>query len=280
MQDIRLFVTDLDGTLLNKDHFTISNRNRAALLELKQRGVALCACTGRVRCVLPPLIDEIGFDYAITSNGASCIDLHTGEHIFTAYMPVERARRAWDVIRPYDPLTEWFVNDEILMDRVNHAQWEARMRAPWHRVHLAAGKGIVVDDIHQYFDQGAPALEKISVFDCPKDFLEGVVEPLRATGEYEISTSLGINYEITDISADKGIALKTLCAHMRIDESESIAFGDGGNDRELIRAAGVSVAMGNALDSLKALADCVTLCNDEDGVAAALERYGLIAPRQ
>ena len=271
----KLFVTDLDGTLLEDDHFTVSERNRAALKALQAQGIKLCACTGRVLCVLPKAIDELDFDYAITSNGGSCIDLKTGEHIFTAYLPGHLARKAWEVVEPTGCLTEWFVNDDILMDRERWLQWPARLKAPWHREYLGQGKGIVVDDIHEFLDAGAPCLEKLSVFDCPKDMRQRAIEPLLATGDFEISTSLGINFEITHILADKGRALKTLCAHLGISPDEAIAFGDGGNDVKLMDAAGTAVAMGNAVPALKEHATAVTGRNSEDGVAVYLEEHVL-----
>lgn len=273
--DIRLFLTDLDGTLLRDDHLTVSPRNREALLKLKARNIPLCACTGRVQCVLPPAVDELGFEYAITSNGASCTDLRTGERIFTAHISAEQARQAWALLEPTNCLTEWFVDGEILLDRRNYSQWRERLRPRWHRDYLGAGKGVVIEDIQDFFAQGAPGLEKISIFDCPPDTTRRAIEPLRALGTFEISTSLGINFEITDVSADKGRALRSLCAHLGISPSQTLAFGDAGNDEKLLEAAGVGVAMGNALDFLKQRAAAVTLSNEEDGVAAYLEAHVL-----
>ena len=270
-KDIRLFLTDLDGTLLRDDHFTVSDRTRAALAALKAQGVALCACTGRVKCVLPPAVEEIGFDYAITSNGASCVDLRTGEQIFSAHMPVEQAKLAWEMLEPTGCIVEWFVDGDIMMDRCNHAKWPTRLKPRWHRDYLGQGKGIVVEDIREFLDRGAPGLEKISTFDCPENMREAAIDPMLATGRFEISTSLGINFEITDISADKGLALRALCEHMGIDWRQSIAFGDAGNDIPLLKAAGVSVAVDNAIDAVKEIATDVTLSNEEDGVAAYIE---------
>lgn len=276
MSDVKLFVTDLDGSLLKDDHLTVSDRNREALMALKRNNIPLCACTGRVLCVLPPAIEELGFDYAITSNGASCVNLKTGETVFTAHMPAEMAQLAWDKLESTHCLTEWYVRGEILMDRNNHDQWESRLKACWHRDYLGKGKGIVVEDIRKDFlDKGAQGLEKISIFDCPKDVREKAIDPMLATGVFEISTSLGINFEITHISADKGKALESLCSHLGISPAAAVAFGDAGNDRPLMATAGYSVAMGNAKDEIKAIAKYTTLTNEEDGVAAFLEKYVL-----
>ena len=70
---------------------------------------------------------------------------------------------------------------------------------------------------------------------------------------------------------DKSRALRETFAALGIDRAEVIAFGDAQNDRTMLEWAGVGVAMGNAVDEVKAAADHVTLSNDEDGIAVALE---------
>ena len=81
--------------------------------------------------------------------------------------------------------------------------------------------------------------------------------------------------EITSAQADKGQALRTLCDHLGITMAQTIAFGDGGNDVNMLQMAGVGVAMGNASDAVKAFAGYATLSNEEDGVADFLEKHVL-----
>ena len=276
-QDIRLLFTDLDGTLLMDDHITVSHRNCTALLAMKRAGVKLCACTGRVRCLLPESVNELGFDYAITSNGASCVDLRTGEEIFSAYISAEQAALAWRYTKPLDALVEWYVGGEILMDRKNYSLWPDRLRPHWHRTYLASGKGIFYENIEEYFEQGAPKLEKINLCDKPSDVKDKLIDPLHATGLFEISSSLGRNLEITDIGADKGRALMSLCEHLGISTNQTIAFGDGGNDVQLLKAAGTGVSMGNSVPEARASAKYTTLSNQLDGVAVYLEENVLIS---
>lgn len=82
--------------------------------------------------------------------------------------------------------------------------------------------------------------------------------------------------DVTARGADKGKALQRMAEHLGMDISETMAFGDGGNDKSIICAAGIGVAMGNAIDDVKALASYVTDHVDNDGVSKALRHFGII----
>lgn len=82
--------------------------------------------------------------------------------------------------------------------------------------------------------------------------------------------------DITSAAADKANGIRAIAAHLGIGVDETMAFGDGGNDMSMLRAAGVGVAMGNALDEVKAHADYVTASVDDGGVSAALRHFGVI----
>ena len=81
--------------------------------------------------------------------------------------------------------------------------------------------------------------------------------------------------DITAKGADKGEGILALAAHLGLNPQSTIAFGDGGNDTSMIQAAGIGVAMGNALETLKSEADYVTTSVDEDGVLNALKHLGI-----
>jgi Cof subfamily protein (haloacid dehalogenase superfamily) len=97
-------------------------------------------------------------------------------------------------------------------------------------------------------------------------------------GEHVSVTHMGANcVEIGPAGIDKATALSWLCAHIGIDAADVVAFGDEYNDHEMLRWAGRGIAMGNANDLTKSIADEVTESNDDDGVAVAIER--LLAER-
>lgn len=82
--------------------------------------------------------------------------------------------------------------------------------------------------------------------------------------------------DITAKGADKGEGIKIMAGHFGLDMRNTIAFGDGGNDTSMIRVAGIGVAMGNALDSLKQAADYTTTSVDDNGILNALRHFGII----
>ena len=269
---IRLLLSDLDGTLLQSDHLTVSGRTRAALRELKHHGVLLCACTGRVRCTLPPAIAEEGFDFCITSNGAACTDLRTNERIFSTLLDARQARLAYETLRPYPYVFEWYVRDEILLDRATYNDWQNKIHSRWHKAYLGGGGGIIVDRIEDFWDAGVPDLEKLNVLRGDRA-VPGDVDPLVADGSFHITGSVGTALEISGSQANKGEGLKKLCAHLGMDEKNVIAFGDGRNDGPMLRRAGLGIAMANSTEETKTVADAITLSNDDDGVADYLEKY-------
>ena len=276
MPDAKLILTDLDGTLLRNDHCTISPRTRAALLAAKAQGVKLSICTGRCLHLMPESVLEPGLlDYAITSNGACCVELVTGKTLFSMYLSPERAALGWSILQAEDPMVEWFVNGGLLLDRHNFDRWQEKVRTPWHVAYIQAGRATVVEDIHEYFQMGAPLLEKINVMSMTDAQMERLAPLLAATGEFTWPGSLGNNMEITGLETTKATGMRQLCDMLGIPMETTVAFGDGGNDAVLLAQAGVGVAMANSRPETLAAADAVTLSNEEDGVGVYIERHVL-----
>ena len=99
-------------------------------------------------------------------------------------------------------------------------------------------------------------------------------EALNQFSDLSITSSLGNNLEINHKDATKGNGLASLAAYLGLKKEEVMACGDGENDISMLDEAGIGVAMGNASDLVKRAADVVTLTNDQDGVAYAIEKWG------
>ncbi len=264
---------DIDGTLVLPDHSTISPRTLRALEAARDAGVTLCIATGRCRGILPAAVLDFGFDYAILSNGAALLDLHTGKTLHRHGITAAQAALAYPVIRRHADFIEWFADGEILLTKESYALIGSHELPPWHAAYFAKGNSPVADSAEQYFSDGAPGLEKINIVRYTTGIVAAIREELEALDQFTLSSSISRSLEINSAGCSKAAAIRALCALRGFSLKRTAACGDGGNDLEMLCTVGCGAAMGNAKDSVKASADCVTGSNEEDGAAEFIERY-------
>lgn len=275
MQDIRLIALDLDGTLLAHDHETLSPQNRTVLEAAAARGVEIVVATGRSICAIAPQVMELPFlRYFITGNG-STITLRDGTPIYQRLIPAEIALPLVEHLAAEDGyLTQLYANGRMFISQKDWDLGHSTQLMPHHLRALALGPhGIVPDLLDCLKEQGGEA-EKINIPYIAPERKESLCRWVQQQfpGEIRAVSSLPWNLELNHVDACKGGALLALCEQLEISSEACIAFGDADNDIEMLQAAGVGVAMGNAGPAVKAAADMVTLTNDESGVAAALGR--------
>lgn len=270
--DILFF--DLDNTLLMPDHATVSDRNRAALAAAQAKGVKLVIATGRCLSMIPPAVREIDFDYAVTSNGTAIDDLKAGRRIFLHSFTREEARIACEAAERNVDFYELFADGLIRLTDQSYAKRRARPLPPWHVKYFAEHTEPSLGTLAEYLDAGAPGLEKVNMNMCDPAALASLREEIEPAGLFEITTYSGATaLEIVPRGCSKGACIRRLCKRLGVDIARSAAFGDGGNDVEMLRTAGCGVAMGNAADAAKAAARRITAPYDEDGVAQFIEEY-------
>lgn len=259
---VRLIATDLDGTFFGPDHRPEA-RSVAALNAAQAAGIVCVAITGRGHLGGIKRAGSTGalFDWFIGSNGGHRVNLHSREIeenlLFENHDVAGIRRRLVD----HDPALAY--------------GWETIDRQLWEQPFLE----LFPTDLG-----GAPRANGHIVTDTPTEVgkmfvahpehemadLVGYVEP-HVGGGHNVTTS-GITFiEITPIGADKGSALARLCKRLDIVAEEVVAFGDNMNDLTMLEWAGRGIAMGNALDPVKEVADEVTSTNIEFGVARVLE---------
>ena len=275
MRNYDILFLDIDGTLIGPDHFTLSPRNREALLAAKEAGIILSIASGRCLHILPQQAMDVGFDYAITSNGAAVDDLHSGQRIYTNGMSVQQAELAYRLIRPHADFIEWFANGHILLLQESYALIHTHELPPWHAVYFAQGGTPVVESAEKYFAAGAPGLEKISLVRYPREVIATVQQLLNATGQFAVTHSIGRSLEIISAGCSKGAAIRKLCGQLGISLQRAAACGDAHNDVSMLQTVGGSCAMGNAKPEIQAAAAFLTAPFDQDGVAEFIEKHVL-----
>lgn len=273
---IELVAIDMDGTLLDPAH-KLSPRVKQAIARARAQGVRIVLTSGRPVSGLAPFLEELDIDgaddYCIACNGGLVTRVASGEVVveyplsFDDFLFCEQVARelgvhfqALDGERLYTP------NRDISIYTVADSHLS--------RVPLS----------YRSVEEMDPAMSfiKLMMVDEPQ-ILDAVIPRLPAalTERFAVLKSAAFFLEVFDHRAGKGPSLQKLAEHLGIDRTQVMAIGDQENDLTMLQYAGTSVAMGNAVDIVKATALHQTATNSEDGVALAIERFvlGDQAPR-
>ena len=274
MQDIRLVALDLDGTVFN-DKKEITPRTLAAIRNAVARGVAVLPATGRTASGIPAAFTSIpGVRYALTSNGASVVDLTTGEQLVNQPFGTEQALKIYDLLEQGGGMMSIFIGGKSYTTRENAAHHMDVV--PENLREYFRTTRVEVEDMPATLQAHAHEIEKYSMLyhnEAERDAAWRAVQ--QACPDMELTSSLPGNMEINAPGVTKGSGLLALAAHLGLRREQTMAVGDSGNDRAMIEAAGLGVAMGNATDDIKEIADATTDDNNHDGVAKAIEKYVL-----
>ena len=253
---------DIDGTLVSFKTHRIPQSTIEAIRMARNKGIKVFTSTGRPRQLLGSVPDMEGlFDGYVLANGAHCIIGDTT--VRKQLIPRDEAERLLDYCNTHQRPV--FV---VGMDDIQYANPNETMR-------------------HVIFELLKVTYNK---FDLPMEQVlgQGIVQMtpfISANEEQHImpemphSTSTRWHPTFCDVmaaGADKATGLAAVAEALGISVAETMAFGDGGNDISMLRAAGTGVAMGNALDCVRQHADYVTTSVDDDGVYNALRHFGII----
>ena len=274
MQDIRLIALDLDGTVFD-DHKHISPRTLAAIRAALDAGIDVIPATGRsVTGVPKEFLHMYGLRYALTSNGASVVELATGKALVTLPFQTDMALQLLDIVRQFRSSLSLFVNGECYTDPAG-AEAIAECCPPELLAYVRDSR-VVVDDLATLIRTRPGEVEKFSIMypdTATRDAAKAAV--LAARPDVDATSSVKDNLELNAPGVNKGRGLMALAEYLGLRRDQVMACGDSGNDLEMVRMAGLGVAMENAFPEVKAVADVITLDNNHDGVAVAIETYAL-----
>ena len=271
MPQIKLIALDLDGTLLNENK-EITPRTRAALERAAEEGIEIVPATGRFYSAMPAVVRDLPFvHYAITINGAQVYDFREERAIYEARIPLSRALSIMDHLRERSIIYDCYVDNLAFMtkDYMDHA--EEHTDEPY-MLYMIRTLRTPVPHLETLIRERGSDIQKISAFTSDQVLRHDLLDHLPDIfPDIITSSSISTNVEINDKRAHKGLAIGALAQHIGIRPEETMAFGDGLNDIEMLRSAGIGVAMENACDGAKEAADRITLDNEHDGVAAVVE---------
>lgn len=277
MVDIKAILLDIDGTLTNSKK-EITPKTLKALKAAQDRGVKLVIASGRPAKGLTKYGDLLDMwmhhGLFVAYNGARVIDCENQEVLVDITMKQEDVTEVLTHLKKFDVIPvvtygEYMVVEDVFHcmvkdgDRVfNVIQYESRMNN--YRL-------MEVEDLAKFTD--FPVNKILTAGDS--DYLQAHYEEMREPFKDRLSSMFTANfyYEYTAPGINKGSALKEAMEKLGIKPEECIAFGDAENDISMLEYAGIGVAMGNATDAVKAMADEITLSNEEDGIAESLYKH-------
>ena len=278
---IGIVALDLDGTLLDSQK-RLSDANRAALARVASEGVQVVPTTGRFFGMMPEVVRGLPFvRYAITVNGAEVYDRVEDKVVVREEIPLDMAIGIMEILDGFDIIYDCYRNGWGWMTAA--LQQKADGYTPdEHYLRAVREFRHPVQELKAHLRATAKEgdIQKVMLFarreGDTKDVLDAIRRDVGARfPDIRITASTRNNLELNIASANKGHALGRLAEHLGLTLANCMAFGDGLNDLTMVEAAGVGVAMANAVDEVKRAAKVVTASNDEDGVAkTVLEMLG------
>ncbi|MGK0465415.1 MAG: Cof subfamily protein (haloacid dehalogenase superfamily) [Clostridium sp.] len=262
----KLVVTDMDGTFLNsKDEISVENLK--IVKELNERGILFSIATGRLDTMIKPYLRQIGNNNPVIScNGALVRNVIKGEFYHAQIINSEEFTKVVDICKSnnltFAVYCEYTVFSESIEGRMKHFQKRNEVLCEEEKIAIKIVGNIYTDIDERVF--------KVLVSNDNSEVLErvkGEINDIPGIEAVKSSTNL---LDIMTQGVTKGNALKDLAEILKIKREEIIAIGDNHNDISMLEYAGYAIAVGNAEQVVKDVADLVTVTNDEDGVAKAL----------
>jgi Cof subfamily protein (haloacid dehalogenase superfamily) len=261
----RLVVADLDGTARSRV-LGITPGVRAAVAAARARGVRVCVATGRMWPSAEPWVRALGADPpVILYNGGQVLDFATGRILYDRRLPRAAARAALGIVRR-DPALQphLFLDDRVYVERP-HPATDAYVK----------DDGLAFEVVPAFESLLARHPHKVMVIGAPArlEALGRAVREARVPVHAVMSEPTYLEILPPDVS--KGTALQAMLEALGIPAAEVIAVGDNWNDVEMLEAAGLGVAMGDAPEGVRARAHHVCGTAEEEGFRGVLERFVL-----
>lgn len=262
----KLLALDIDGTLTNSQK-QISPKTRQALMEAQQKGLRLILASGRPTDGVRPLARQLEMEkyggFILSYNGARVIDLSNEQVVYEKTLAPEIIPVIGELAHKYKIGVLTYVDGAVITETPEdpYIQLEARIN------------GLPLKGVEN-FAEAVTEKEPKCLMTGDGEYM-GKIEPeiAAALGNLSVYRSEAYFIEIMPENIDKAVSLEKLCEYVGVTREQLAACGDGYNDMPMIRYAGLGIAMANAKEPVREAADVITLSNDEDGIAAALEKY-------
>lgn len=269
---ITLAALDMDGTLLNSAH-EVTLHTRRAMERAVSQGHIMALSTGRCLSELRRYLDELPcIGYVIGESGGWIYDVARQKALRHVVLDDREVDALLTAAEGMDITWQVFVDNQSYMQFGSSRDWSHYHLSGFGEAFEAGS--LFVDDAPGLCRANPGRVEKINLYFA--DAAECRLYGQRIEGRpVAVTGSIGMGWEISPLGVSKAEGLQILCDYLGLSLDQTMAVGDGGNDLDVMSAAGLAVAMGNAIEDVMTLADVVTDDNDHDGVGHAIEKYML-----
>ncbi len=265
----RAIALDLDGTLTNHEKM-VTPKTREALLQASAKGAVIILASGRPTYGIEPVAECLELNkqggYILSYNGGNIVNAKTGEKLFSQFLPDEVIPELYAYAEENGHALLGYAGNEIITEMPDdqYVKEESRINK------------MNIRKVENLFEAMEPHPTKLLMTGDPTLMLKAEEELVEKLGDrMDIFRSAPFFLELVPKGIDKAKSLSRLLTKINLTPADMIAFGDGYNDLSMLKLAGMGVAMENAAPEVRAEADYVTLSNEEDGVAAALEHFNM-----
>lgn len=266
--EYQLMALDMDGTVLNSKK-QISPRTKEAIRQALSAGKQVLFATGRCPAEIGPLFNEFpDMEYAMCISGALILNVKTGETLTDIPIPRAMVEKIMEEGKRLGVMMSVSAGHDVFVERQhrgNMAYFNCECFAD-----LYDSCATWVDDVWEVLALRGDNVYKINYY-CPDQNIWQQAADVLANLPLSYASGIPNNFEISPQGVNKGMGLKKLSEVTGIPVAQMIAVGDEGNDVEMIRTAGLGVAMGNATDEVIDAADAMTADCDHDGVAEVIK---------
>ena len=270
---IKLIASDLDGTMFEKGN-VIPETNLKAINDINNSNINFTICTGKTYSLFKNICQDIGTGYGIFGNGNQIINLKTGEEIYRKLLKNEDVLFCINTAKKLNLHVHLYTNKEVITEKLLYMDLRNfELTKNDKNIDLEFK---IVTDIQEYVEIENPEILKL-VMSAEKDLARLKTEfaknknlqvnLIRKVDKYR-DEIIGKEYEYLDImpaGINKEQALEVLENYLKIDKSEVLAIGDNLNDLEMIKDSGVGIAVANAYDEVKEVANYTTTTTAQNG---------------
>lgn len=275
MKKIKMIGLDLDGTLLNEKK-ELTGHTRDVLMRAIEQGVTVLVATGRPVTGVPEVLRTFpGMRYALTSNGGRILDLEEDKVLYANMLSYKMGEAILKIFGEYDTFKEIYFDGRGFVQQDEVLRVGEYLRNPAMADYIRTTRKGIPSLWEKMKEMEGHEMDKIHALFKNQEERQEAKQRIMELGDLSISDSMGTNLEINAPGVNKGMGLIQLGKLLGIEREEIMACGDGNNDLQMLKEVGFGVAMANGADEVKEIADYITLSNEEDGVAAAIEKFVL-----